>query len=247
MPSLSELYSASDADPAPIVDFLRELASSYGLPQPLHALDVGCGPGRLLLPLERLRWQVTGMEPNPDFAASARAVASSSRRVTVLQQGFLDIEESESFDLVLAINSSFAHLLRPAERAEALRRIFRALRPGGVVCLDVPNFIWILENFRAPEPYTFTAHGRSVTLRRRHEIDYHGATFTTIDEYRSSESGHMEAQLVHTYGMAAFPEFEYHLGELGFTDLRTFAGYGSRTAERLTGARMLISARRPAA
>jgi SAM-dependent methyltransferase len=245
MPDLAELYTASDSDPAQIVEFLRELASAYGLPQPLHVLDAGCGPGRLLAPLDRLRWQVTGMEPHPDFVASARAVAESSRRVSVLQGGFLDIGQTDEFDLVVAVNSSFAHLLTPAERAEALRRIRHALRPGGVVFLDLPNFLWILKNHRPPQPYTFQAHGEAVTLHRGQEIDFHAATFTTTDEYVFAHSGQSEARLVHRYGMATLPELQYHLAELGFEDARTFASYAARSPGRLDGPRILVAARRP--
>ena len=246
IPSLGELYLASDSDPAPIVDFLRELAAGYGLPQPLHVLDAGCGPGRLLGPLERLRWRVTGMEPNPDFLAAARAAAGSSRRVTVLRGGFQDISQSDEFDLVIGINSSFAHLLTPADRADALRRIHDALRPGGVVFLDLPNFLWILKNFRAPEPYAFQAQGELVTLHRRHEIDFHAATFITTDEYVFARSGRCETQLVHAYGMTTLPELQHHLEDLGFEDLRTFNGYASRASERLAGARIMVAARKPA-
>lgn len=247
VPTVSELYAASDSDPMPIVVFLQALASNYDLPQPLHALDLGCGPGRLLAPLERLRWQVTGMEPNPDFFASAHAYVQASRRVTVRHGGFLDLDECESFDLAIAVNSSFAHLVRPAERVGALQRIHDALRPGGVVFLDLPNFLWILKNYREPEPYTFTALGQSVTLHRRHDIDVHAATMTTVDDYVFARSGESEVQLVHTYGMATLPELQHHLHETGFTELRTFNGYNSRTGERLTGPRILVAAQKPPA
>ncbi|HEX8832349.1 MAG TPA: class I SAM-dependent methyltransferase [Longimicrobium sp.] len=239
---LSELYAASDSDPGPVVEFLRGLAESYGLPRPLQVLDAGCGPGRLLGPLERLRWRVTGMEPNADFFAAARSFAGSSRRVEVVRGGFLDIGWSEEFDLVVAVNSSFAHLVTPAERAEALRRIHDALRPGGVVFLDLPNFVWILSHYRQPEPYAFTAQGESVTLLRRHEIDIHDATFITTDDY-VFEDGRAGDQLVHTYGIVTLPELRFHLEEAGFEDLRTFDGY----AEPLSSPRILIAARRTAA
>lgn len=247
MPSLSDLYTASDSDPAPIVAFLRALVESYDLPQPLDVLDLGCGPGRLLRPLERLGWRVTGMEPHPDFLEAARAAAGGSRRVTVRRGGFLDLEEHASHDLAIAVNSSFAHLLDPAERADALRRIHEALRPGGVVFLDLPDFPWILTHYRAPVPYTFELHGQAVTLDRRHEIDVHEATFTTHDEYRIEPEGRVEARLVHAYGITTFPELRHHLLEAGFSDVRTYRGYDSRESERLDGARMMIAARRGAA
>ncbi len=247
MPDLAELYIASDSDPAHIVEFLRELAAAYELPQPLHLLDAGCGPGRLLAPLDRLRWRVTGMEPNSDFVAASHSVARSSRRVSVLQGGFLDIAQCGEFELVVAVNSSFAHLLTPAERAEALRRIHDALKPGGVVFLDLPNFLWILKNPRPPHPYTFQAHGETVTLHRTQEIDFHAATLTTTDEYVFAHSGQSEARLVHRYGMTTLPELQHHLGAAGFEDVRTFNSYTSRTSERLDGPRILLAARKPLA
>lgn len=243
-PSLSELYFASDSDPAPIVEFLRELAEAYELPQPLRVLDVGCGPGRLLAPLERLRWEVTGMEPNADFLASARAIAQASRRVTVRRGGFLDIRDSEVFDLVLGINSSFAHLLTPADRADALQRIHDALHPGGVVFLDLPNLPWMLRHARAPDPYAFIAQGQPVTLLRRHDPDFHDATVTTLDEYVFPPGTEPELRFVHRYGITTLPEMRYHLDEAGFTEVRTFRGYDSRASERLDGPRMMIAARK---
>lgn len=245
MVSLADLYTASDSDPTPVVEFLRRLAESYGLPRPLHVLDLGCGPGRLLAPLDRLRWTVVGVEPHPQLLAAARA-AATSRRVTVRQGGFLDVDDRETFDLAIAVNSSFAHLLRPADRADALRRIHAALRPGGVVFLDLPDFLWILRNYRAPEPYEFTVHGRPVTLHREHAIDHHDATFTTVDEYRSGADGAPAARFVHVYGIVTFPELAHHLEEAGFLDLRTHNGYASPSDEKLVGPRMLVSARKPA-
>jgi len=245
MPSLSELYTASDSDPAPVVEFVRGVAEAYALPQPLRVLDAGCGPGRLLGPLARLGWEVTGLEPLPEFAAAAREVARSSRRVEVVPGGFLDVDGEDAFDLVIAVNSSFAHLVSPAERAEALERIHRALRPGGVVCLDLPNFLWILTHYREPEPFTFTARGNAVTMVRRHEIDVQAATFTTTDEYRLEGEAGPHARMVHAYAITTLPEIRHHLHLAGFTEPRAYAGYGSPADERLRGPRMIVAARKP--
>jgi SAM-dependent methyltransferase len=245
-PGLSELYAAFDSPPHSIVAFLQYLAGAYELAPPLRVLDAGCGPGRLLGPLERLRWDVTGLEPNPEFAAAARDVARTSRRLSVREGGFLDVDDREAFDLICAINSSFAHLLTPAERSEAVRRMRDALRPGGVLFLDLPNFPWILKHFRAPEADPSVVQGRQVALHRRHEIDYHDALFTTRDEYVFAEGAEANVRLVHRYAMVTLPEIEFHLREAGFVDVRTFEGFDSRAPERITGARILVAARTPA-
>lgn len=246
-PTLAELYNASDSDPSQVVAFLRALVAGYDVAQPPHVLDLGCGPGRLLAPLERLRWQVTGMEPHPGFVAAAREVARGSRRVSVRECGFLDLDDEAAFDVVIAVNSAFAHLLSPADRADALQRIHTALRPGGVVFLDLPNFLWLLKHYRAPEPYAFTALGREVTLHRHHEIDFHAAVFTTTDEYVFAGETAPAETMVHAYGMSTPAELRHHLDTLGFGDVRTFNGYDSRGSETLDGPRILMAARKPTA
>ena len=244
-PGLAELYAAFDSPPHSIVAFLQYLAEAYELPQPLRVLDAGCGPGRLLGPLERLRWEITGLEPNPEFASAAREVARTSRRLSVRDGGFLDLDDREAFDLVCAINSSFAHLLTPGERAAAVLKMRDALRPGGVLFLDVPNYPWILKNFRAPEPDPSLVQGREVTLYRRHEIDCHDALFTTSDEYVFADGADPSVRLVHRYAMLTWPELESQLVHAGFSDLHTFNGFASRRPERIEGGRMLVAARRP--
>jgi SAM-dependent methyltransferase len=245
-PPLSELYMAFDSAPTRIVAFLQRLAEEYHVTRPPRVLDVGCGPGRLLRPLERLHWDVTGMEPNPNFLASARAIAQESRRLRARPGGFEDIEDANAFDLVLGVNSSFAHLIRPEERADALRRVYRALRPRGVVLLDLPNFLWILRHYQPPRSFSSTLHGRAVTLRRRHDLDYHDATLTTTDRY-VFEDGSPSVELVHVYGMSTPVELTDSLSKAGFTRIHTYDSYDSQAPERLSGARMLLAAQRPAA
>lgn len=241
MPGPAELYRAFDGDPGRIVRFLAWLAEAYGLPERARVLDVGCGPGRLLEPLAALGWEVAGMEPHPDFLAHARARAPRAR---VEPGGFGEIGFTGELDLVIGVNGAFAHMVTPAEREDAARRVFRALAPGGVVFLDLPNFHWILSNFRPPSEQESTVRGRRATLRRRSEMDVHAATFTTYEEYAVDGLGTME--MTHVYGMASHPELAHHLARAGFVDARTFDGYDARTAGPLTGVRILLAARRPA-
>lgn len=244
IPGLSELYTAFDSDPNPIIGFLKRIARAYELPEPMRVLDVGCGPGRLLRPLARLGWEVTGMEPNPEFLACARGIAGENRRVKVRPGGFQEVDADELYDLVIGINSSFAHVLSPAERAGSIRRAFRALRPGGVLFLDLPNLLWILKNYQPPRPHASVVLGREVTLHRRHEIDYDRATFTTIDDYEIAGAAAGPVEFVHAYGIVTAPELRAHLVQAGFAQIRTYQSYDSAESEHVGGPRMLIAARK---
>ena len=136
-----------------------------------------------------LGWEVTSMEPDADFHEAAASAAIDCGYAVPRRGGFLEIDFSNTFDLVTAINDPFAHMLTGDDKAEALRRVHRALKPGGVVLLDVPNFLWILKHYRAPEPMQASIEGDTVTLRREHQIDFHSAVFTTIEHYELVRDG----------------------------------------------------------
>lgn len=107
---------------------LRALAA---LP-PGALLDVGCGRGDLGVAFARKGWRVTGVEPSAEACRVARARGVRAL-VGVLQS--VDFEE-QSFDAV-TMNHSLEHVVDP--RAD-LARVFRLLRPGGLLVIAAPNF-----------------------------------------------------------------------------------------------------------
>lgn len=243
----ADLYLAFDTDPAPVVEFLRWIAAMHGLPEPPRVLDVGCGPGRLFAPLSRLGWHVVGMEPNEAFLAHARKVAEPLWNVEVQRGGFNDVAADEAFDLIVGINSSFSHVATPQERAEAFARAFRALRPGGCLFLDLPNLLRILKEWAGPFEHRAEIEGRPVTLIRRHEVDYHAARFTTLEEYMTTDEAGREVRLhkQHPYAITSLPELDFLLRGAGFGEIRTFGSYEARESEPVGRGRMMLVASRP--
>ncbi|MFW6079780.1 MAG: class I SAM-dependent methyltransferase [Gemmatimonadota bacterium] len=242
----AQLYSLYESDPAPVVAFLRHLTDAYGLSGPLRVLDAGCGPGRLLAPLTALGWTVTGLEPDPDYAAAAERTAADLDRASVRRGGFGDIDEASAYDLVAAVNGPYSYLTTFEARRDAVRRAARALRPGGVLFLHFSNFWWILKNYREPPRQTMEIDGITVTRTARHEIDVHAGRFTHVDTFRWSDARGADHEIEKAHGMAMVtpPETERLLRDAGLRDIRTFNGYEDREPSRLTGKSVLIAARR---
>lgn len=243
----SESYAAFGTveDTARIEQFLGWLAARRGLETPIRVLDVGCGTGRMFASFRALGWHVASMEPDVEFHEAATVAAVAAGYGAPERGGFLEIQADGTFDLVTAINDPFAHMLTADDKRKALARVRRALRPHGVVLIDVPNFLWILKHYRAPAEMRAElpdAMGE-VSLRREHVIDYHDAVFTTIEHYDVVRHGeHHSISKRHAYAMSTQPELHDLFAQSGFGAIETYGSWNAREAERVTGARLILSA-----
>jgi SAM-dependent methyltransferase len=231
-------------DPGVELPFLERLARSYELPDDLRVLDVGCGTGRLLLALSSLGWRVVGMEPHPDYVAMSRLVAAEAPgTIEVVAGGFGDLEAVSHFDLVLAVGDPWWYLLTPEDRADALARSYRALRPGGVIFLDGPNLDRILDHYRPPE--ASEVRFGEVLIRRspQHEIDRAGRVWTHIDTFTAPETGET-VSTVHRFAMISVEEVRGALEAAGFGEVRTYASWHARSPGPAEGSRIMVAARR---
>lgn len=100
---------------------------------PGRALDIGCGEGADAIWLAERGWNVTAVDISPTAVArAADAAANAQVDVTFLAADVLrDPPEAASFDLV---SIQYPALLHTAG-AEALRALFEAVAPGGVMLI----------------------------------------------------------------------------------------------------------------
>lgn len=121
----------SDGRRAYDFDFGRQIvqALSSQLPQHAEVLDVGCGPGSLLIPLSQAGHHVTAVEPAEQMIAQlqANATAAGVGEYEVLQQFWQDVDVQEltgHFDLALSAITMwmFRDLRVQLERLETVSR-----------------------------------------------------------------------------------------------------------------------------
>jgi SAM-dependent methyltransferase len=215
-------------DPSHVVDFLQWLVErTVGIAKP-RVLDVGAGTGRLLAPLCALGWDVVGLEPRAEYRALDERIRPG---------GFADIDDVEQFDVVIAVSDPFWYLLTDDARRDALRRVHRALRPGGLLFMEGPSFLWILRNFRPPAPTEKDSIRRTPEIK----VDFHAAVFSHYDTF---DTDGVIVKDEHHFAMLSWPQLETLLRDAGFDRMETFTGYKSRAPERLDGSRILVSARK---
>lgn len=240
----TELYNLFDSEGSHIVDFLGWLAQTYGLEGKIDVLDIGCGPGRILKPMAERKWRVVAMEPHVEYHAAAVEVARTLDDVTVIGGGFTEIEQESTYDLIVAINNPFSYLTAGDARMDALSRVYRALKPGGVMFLDMANFIAILKNYREPVP-TQTQSPTGDLVRRviEHDINLHECTFTHTDLFYVNDE--LVDKQIHRMSIITPTELRFMISLAGFDEVMTFNGFGARESQQLSGVRLMISARKP--
>lgn len=122
------------------------------LPKPeseIDALDVGCGYGGTSLELAKRVRSVVGIEPAGILVERAREALAASKlgNVSFILGSAETLGAVDQFDLAV-LDNVYEHL--PNQLA-ALIAIARALRPGGVLYLLVPNKLWPIEaHYRLP-------------------------------------------------------------------------------------------------
>jgi SAM-dependent methyltransferase len=114
------------------VDFvLRSLRPLEGA----RILDLPCGYGRHAALLARRGFHVVGVDLSRAMLAEARRRSPEGPRLRFRRGDMRRIGYRDEFDAVINLYTSFGYFT-PAQNVTALRRMARALRPGGRLLVD---------------------------------------------------------------------------------------------------------------
>jgi SAM-dependent methyltransferase len=103
-------------------------------------LELGCGTGRVLVPLANEGHQITGLELSPAMLSAAQAkvdAAGVNDRVTLIQGDMRDFEISSRFALAIIPINTFMHCYDTEEQLSCLGCVHRHMQSGGQLVVDV--------------------------------------------------------------------------------------------------------------
>lgn len=194
---------------------------------PGRALDLGCGVGRLAVPLAKVGWSIWGVDLSPGMLAEADACARKmgvADRVNWSMADFSDLTilPEGPFDLVLAIGSLF-HVTDDAVLARILDAIAARLRPSGIFVVDMETekSAWVSE----PELHEVAREGGTLRIRKNGAaVERIGRTSVDLTVERE---GVPEATIRMQTRWSKEEEFRARLADAGFEVLEAQPDWGA--------------------
>jgi SAM-dependent methyltransferase len=131
-----DLYDIENADFDPEGPFYLELARELGGP----VLEIGCGTGRMTIPLAKAGLDMTGLDIVPEMLARAKEKAGDLP-ITWVEADARSYSLGKKFRFIFECGSVFMHQLTNADQQAFLERVREHLAPGGmfVVSLFFPH------------------------------------------------------------------------------------------------------------
>jgi SAM-dependent methyltransferase len=153
------LYDLEYADMTEDVDFYVQRASEAEGP----VVELGCGTGRLTIPIARAGIRVTGVEASPAMLARLRAKLGREEpavqdRITLRAESWETFRPDEPADVVLWPFNALHHCRDEAALRDVLAHVRSYVRPEGRLALDayLPDpVLYGRDPDRRYEPRTF--------------------------------------------------------------------------------------------
>jgi len=157
----------NDVDYAATVDFYMEILRRERL-NPRTAVDLACGTGSVTAILAKMGLDVTGVDMSEEMLTEAfQKVQDMSRPPRFICQKLQKLCLPRGVDMAVCALDSLDYILNPQDCAQAIRRIYRALNPGGIFIFDVNT----PEKLRAMDGQVFLDEDDDVYCVWRGEFD----------------------------------------------------------------------------
>ncbi|MCC6444521.1 MAG: methyltransferase domain-containing protein [Armatimonadetes bacterium] len=233
--SVAELYDyVPGYEDRPDRDFYLEYAQAAG-----DVLELGCGTGRVLIPMAEAGCEVVGIDLSEFMLARCREKlsarpAEAQGRVRLLQGNIADFDIGETFGLITTPFRVFQHLIHVEDQMACLWCARRHLKDGGKLILDLfqtypprtydPVYLEEAEDFAPvllPDGRSFWRTHRTAAFHRAEQVN----DIELI--YHTADPGGRTERLVQAFPFRYFfrYEVEHLLARCGLRVASLFGGF----------------------
>ena len=210
----------NDVDYEAVVDFYMQLLAREGL-KPRTAVDLACGTGSVTAILAKKGLKVTGVDLSEDMLTVAQQKTTElENQPLFLRMPLQELYLPRAVDMAVCALDSLDYITDPDDCAEAIRRVYRALNPGGIFIFDVNT----PEKLHAMDGQVFLDEDEDVYCVWRGEFDHQ----TNICSYGMDlfqRRGNLWERSFEEHREYAYSadQLRAYLKEAGFTHIRVYA------------------------
>ena len=229
-----------DVDYDSIVAFYKQLLDREGL-MPRTAADLACGTGSVAVRLAKMGMSVVAVDMSEEMlCVAAQKAEGLKNRPQFVCQRLQELYLPRAVDLAVCALDSMDYILDPADCQMAMKRIYKALNPGGCFIFDVNT----PEKLKAMDGQVFLDENEDTFCVWRGEFD----TDTNICSYgmdlfqRRGNLWHRSFEEHQEYAYSSRQLVGY-LKDAGFTGIEVF-GDGRLEAPNENDQRIYLKARK---
>ena len=127
----------NDVDYEAVVAFYKEILAKEGL-KPRTAVDLACGTGSVAMLLAQEGLKVTAVDISEDMlTVASQKSAGMENPPRFVCQPLQNLWLPRGVDLAVCALDSLDYITNPKDCTQAIKRIYKALNPGGIFIFDV--------------------------------------------------------------------------------------------------------------
>lgn len=120
-------------------NFITNLMQDLALPKTIKAMDLACGKGRHSIFLNKLGYDVLGLDLSENSIESAKQFENDRLKFDV--HDMREVYQENSFDLILNLFTSFGYFLDSNEHIKVFESIYNQLKTDGIFVMDFLNVV----------------------------------------------------------------------------------------------------------
>lgn len=137
--TIARFYDAENTDKTDDIPFYLSLAEEHGGP----IMDIGCGTGRVMIPLAQQEYEVHGIDNEPAMLERGEQLRAQNpllvKHMTFHSGDVLTHKLDKKFKLMLVPYNGMMHFHDQDTQLAVLRRLREWTADDGLLVLDLPN------------------------------------------------------------------------------------------------------------